>query len=149
MFYKTVVMKSIQNIFSISCIFLSTLAFGQNYGNQSRFSFCKHASETISLKDLNKCKTLVSKDKNVQIKSYIVLIFIKIKSDTLSTIPDDARTGLYIQYRITGNVLSEEVLKFFKQKLEEKEHLKIEITDIIAVENGKEGKYDGFVFYLH
>lgn len=143
-------MKSPQNVFLILFICLSTFVFGQNYGNQRRFSFCKHTGETISLNDLNKCKTLVSKNKNVEIKSFVIDIFIKVKIDTVLVLPDDDFiTGLYREFKITGDVLSQEVFDFLKKKLEEKEHLKIEITDIIAVENGKEGNYDGFVFYLH
>jgi len=128
-------MKSPQNVFLILFICLST--------------FCKHTNETISLNDLNKCKTVVSKNKNVEVKSFVVAVFIKVKADTLSTIVDDGATGLYREFKITGNVLSKEVLDFFKQKQEEKQYLKIEITDVIAVENGNEGNYDGFVFYLH
>jgi hypothetical protein len=142
-------MKFPRNIFFILFTCLSTLVFGQNYGNQSRFSFCKHTGETISLNDLNKCKTVVSKNKNVEIKSFVVAVFIKVKSDTLFTVSGFEEGGIYRDFKITGNVLSKEVLDFFKQKQEEKQHLKIEITDIIAVENGKEGNYDGFVFYLH
>lgn len=143
-------MKLKKNIFVVILfVCFSVFAFGQSYGNYSLFSFCKHKAETISFNDLQKCKTLVSKNKNLEIKSFIVSIFIKVKSDTLSTATGFEEGGLYREYKIMGNALSKEALDFFKQKLEEKEHLKVEITDIIALENGKEGKYDGFVFYLH
>lgn len=142
-------MKSTRNIFVILFIFISIAVFGQNYGNQSRFSFCKHTHETIALKELQQCKTLMPKNKNVEIKSYVISIYIKDETDTASVNSIDETSGLFRDFTITGNLLSKEVLDFLKQKLEEKEHLKIEVTEIVAIENNKEGKYDGFVFYLH
>ena len=130
------------------CLFCSSVLFAQNYAS-GMFTFCKQTGETLSLQELKKCPDLVSKNKKLEVQSYIIAIYCPITEsdpDSLKDIFADM-TGAYLEYKITGSKLTDDVFKYFDKH--RGAHLKIIIDDVVATDKGKEGKYEGFVFYLH
>lgn len=103
--------------------------------------------ETITIAELDKCPKLSPKNKNVEVKSFTVDIFVKSNTEMPENISEFGKDGLFLEYKIKGDTLSEEVFEYFRKA--GNSHLKIVIDDIVAIENGKEGKYPGFTFYLH
>lgn len=109
------------------------------------FSFCTLKSETIEIVDLEKCPVLASRNKKLELKSFKVSVFVK--NENFETPTEDANEGLYMDFPIIGNKLTNEVLEFFKKP--HKSHLRVTIADIVASDSGTENKYEGFTFYLH
>lgn len=135
-------MKNIILIFGLYVITNSSFIFGQNEGG---FSFCKFTGETIALANLEKCPVLASRNKKLELKSFKVSVFVK--NENFETPTEDANDGLYMDFPIIGNKLTNEVLEFFKKP--HKSHLRVTIADIVASDSGTENKYEGFTFYLH
>lgn len=132
-------------VFALLC---NTSFFAQNYAS-GMFTFCKQKGETITLEDLKKCPELVSKNKKLDVQSYTIAIYCLIPEsdrDSLKEIFADI-TGAYLEYKIAGSKLTQEVFNYFDKH--RGTHLKIIIDDVVAIEKGAEGKYEGFVFYLH
>lgn len=59
-------------------LFPNISLFAQSYAS-SMFTFCKQKGETITLEELKKCPELVSKNKTLEVKSYIVAIHILVR----------------------------------------------------------------------
>jgi hypothetical protein len=144
-----------------ACLLKSASLFCQSYST-SRFTFCKQTSETITLAELKKCPKLVSKNKKLVVKSFTILITVKLEKDSLErNMPykeinkdsidvfprEDEITSLVFEYKIDGNTLTQEAFDFLDKH--SKNHQQIFIEDIIATDNGKEDKYTGYTFYLH
>jgi hypothetical protein len=137
--------KIIVFVFTI-CIYSCSHAFGQIINEASLFAFCKFTGESITLKELKKCPELTSKNKKLEVKSYTFVIFAKSSVDNLENVENAGKEGLYVEYKIVGNKISDEAFKYLERP--NSGHLKILIEDIKAVENGEEKKFNGFVFYL-
>lgn len=105
--------------------------------NDNVFSFCKLTGETINFVDLEKCPTLISNNKKLELKSFTLSVLVKSIEN-----PE----GLFLDFDIIGNTLTKEVLEFFKKP--HNTHLKVFVESIAAIESGIENKYPGFTFYL-
>lgn len=141
------VMKKIIVVFFIG-LFCKQFSSAQSY-NSGRFTFCRQTGETITLADLKRCPQLIAKNKKLEVKSYLVAIYVPATDsdkDSLKEIFTDI-SGVYLEYKISGNKLTTEVLDYFEKHLDS--HMKIIIDDVVALDKGKEGEYEGFVFYLH
>ena len=109
------------------------LSFGQTK-QERQFSFCYQTSDTIQVTDLESCVELVPSDKNLKVKSYVVMIRL---GDVFQEF--DPNKGAYLVPGITDEIV--------KQKKKVKY---IQIRDIICTEgkSKEEKKFREFRIYV-
>lgn len=111
-----------------------------------KFSFCNYSGETVALKELKKCPELSTKKKGIIVQSFLFSIFVKTPVEQLDNIENAGKEGLFVEYKMEGNKLTQEVFDFLEKSKDEK--LQVSIEDIKVSENGEKKRYDGFTFYL-
>ncbi|MFY9309730.1 MAG: hypothetical protein WAQ28_11845 [Bacteroidia bacterium] len=130
------------------CLFCNSAVLAQSYSG-GMFTFCRQTTETLELAELKKCPALISKNKKLEVQSYTIAIFCPVTEDIQDSLKDIFTdiTGIYLEYEIKGSELTQEVFDYLDKH--HNMHLQITIDDIVAIDKGKEGRYEGFVFYLH
>jgi hypothetical protein len=91
----------------------------------SAVSICKSEKTSFSIEELEKCNMLIAKDEKTKIRSFKVSMFVK----------GEGGKNIFIDYPVTGNVFSSQVLealKAHKGKIS-----KIIIEELIAVDVNK------------
>jgi|GEM_PF-6283102 len=91
----------------------------------SAVSICKTEKASYSIEDLEKCNMLIPKDETTKVKSFKVMILVK----------GDAGKDAFIDYQVSGNVFSSQVLEAMKAK--KGKISKIVIENVIAVDVNK------------
>ncbi|MCW3104007.1 MAG: hypothetical protein JWO09_2447 [Bacteroidetes bacterium] len=92
---------------------------------KSAVSICKTEKASYSIEDLEKCNMLVTKDEKTKVKSFKVMILVK----------GDAGKDAFMDYQVSGNVFSSQVLEAMKAK--KGRISKIIIEEVIAVDVNK------------
>ncbi|MCW3072216.1 MAG: hypothetical protein JWO44_2106 [Bacteroidetes bacterium] len=91
----------------------------------SAVSICKSEKTSFSIEELEKCNMLITRDEKIKVKSFKVSILVK---------GNDGK-DVFIDYSVTGNVFSGEVLETLKAK--KGKISKVIIEDVIAVDVNK------------
>ena len=118
----------------ISFSFLNTNQLFAQANKERQFSFCYQTSDTIQISDLESCVELVPSDKNLKVKSYVVMIRL---GDVFQEF--DINNGAHLVLGITDEIV--------KQKKKVKY---IQIRDIICTEgkSKEEKKFREFRIYI-
>jgi len=118
----------------ISFSFLNTNQLFAQANKERQFSFCYQTSDTIQISDLESCVELVPSDKNLKVKSYVVMIRL---GDVFQEF--DINNGAHLVPGITDEIV--------KQKKKVKY---IQIRDIICTEgkSKEEKKFREFRIYI-
>jgi len=129
---------SLKKIYGIISMMILILFFGTTISvaqkPERQFSFCYQTSDTIQVSDLESCVELVPNDKNLKVKSYVVMVRL---GDVFQEF--DPNKGAYLVPGITDEIV--------KQKKKVKY---IQIHDIICTEgkSKEEKKFREFRIYV-
>ncbi len=130
--------KSLKKNYGIILIVIlfvfSTASISVAQKSERQFSFCYQTSDTIQVSDLESCVELVPNDKNLKVKSYVVMVRL---GDVFQEF--DPNKGAYLVPGITDEIV--------KQKKKVKY---IQIRDIICTEgkSKEEKKFREFRIYV-